>query len=609
MRSSRFESTSVEIFNNRLKKVTILIIGVIIALVLRLWFLQIVNGPKYRVQSENNRIHLQDIQPPRGRIFDGDGDLLVDNRPSYDLYVIPEDIQNREELLTGFQTLIGLDPEETEKKLNGFSLKRPFEPVLLKNKMTREELALIETNLFNLPGAMIQVRPPRHYIYGKFASHVIGYLGEISERQLKNGNFPENRSGDFIGKYGVEMKWQNALNGVRGGEQMEVDAAGRKLQVVTRKSPVPGANIHLTIQKELQHLAEKNMKDKSGAIVAMDPNNGEILALASGPTFDPNLFVGGIATNEWKRIVTGQDYPLQNRAINGLYPPGSVFKIIVTLAGLEEGVIDPTEEIFCSGRFAFGDRTYRCWRKGGHGFVALHRALVESCDVYFYNIGLRLGVETIAKYAKMFGLGKKPGFDLGGDSAGLVPTKKWKLERWGVPWMAGETVTLAIGQGYLLVTPLQMVQVIAALYNGGYLYQPKIVQRVGDNERELYKFSPKVTGRIKAKQENLERIRRALLGVVNEPHGTARQAKIDGVKVAGKTGTAQVVNIDLEKNYEKEEDIPPQYRDHAWFVANAEVDGLASLALAIIIEHGGHGGSTAAPIAKELIQAYLKTGK
>ena len=399
MRGSGFEPISVEIFNNRLKKVTLLVIGVIIVLVLRLWILQIVNGPKYRVQSENNRIHLQDIPPFRGMIFGRDGDLLVDNRPSYDLYVIPEDIQDRAELLTGFERLIGLDPEAIKKKFNGLSRKRPFEPVLLKNKMSRDELAVIETNLFNLPGAMIQVRPERHYIFGKFASHVVGYLGEISESQLRSGNYPENRPGDFIGKYGVEIKWQNALNGIRGGEQVEVDAAGRKLQVITRKPPVPGANIRLTIHKELQHLAEKSLKNKRGAIVAMDPNNGEILALASGPTFDPNLFIGGIAKDEWKRIVTGKDYPLQNRAISGLYPPGSVFKIVVALAGLEEGVIDPKEEIFCNGQFFFGDRIYRCWKKEGHGHVALHKALVESCDVYFYNIGLRLGVEKIAQYA------------------------------------------------------------------------------------------------------------------------------------------------------------------------------------------------------------------
>jgi penicillin-binding protein 2 len=608
LRSSGFEPISVEIFNNRLKKVTFLVIAVIIALVLRLWVLQILNGPKYRIRSESNRIHLQDIPPFRGMIFGRDGELLVDNRPSYDLYVIPEDIQDREQLKKSFQKLVALDSDEFEKKLDGLSRKRPFEPVLLKNKMSRDELAVIETNLFNLPGAMIQVRPQRHYIFGKFASHVVGYLGEISESQLRSGNYPENKPGDFIGKYGVEMKWQNALNGTRGGQQVEVDAAGRKLRVITRKPPDPGYNIHITIHKELQYLAEKAMKGKRGAIIAMDPNNGEILALASGPTFDPNLFIGGIAKDEWKKIITGKDYPLQNRAVSGIYPPGSVFKIVVALAGLEEAVIDPNEEIFCEGKFDFGDRTYRCWKEEGHGFVDLHRALVESCDVYFYNLGLRLGVEKIAQYARMFGLGKRPDFDLGGDNAGLVPTKKWKLKRRGEPWQAGETVTLAIGQSYLLVTPLQMVQMISAVFNGGYLFQPKIIQRVGKVDGELYRISPTVSGRIRVKQENMERIQRALLGVVNEPQGTGYKAMVDGVEVAGKTGTAQVVKLDLEKDYEKEEDIPHRFRDHAWFVANAGVDRPDTLAVAVIVEHGGHGASAAAPISKALIQAYFKRG-
>ncbi len=549
MRSSGFDAVSIEILNRRLKIVTLCVIAAFVVLASRLWFLQILNGPSYRDQSDHNRIRLQDIPPARGKIFDRNGELLVDNRPSYNLYIIPEEIQHREQLLESLRRLIDLDPEEVKTRFDKASRLYPFKPILVKRDMSRKELAIIETQLFDLPGVDIQPHPQRYYIHESFASHLIGYLGEISEEQLNSGEYTGNKAGDLIGNDGVEKKWQKDLFGIRGGAQVERDAVGRNLKVIFRRLATPGLNVWLTIDKNLQMTAEAELAEKRGAIVALDPNNGEILAPASGPTFDPNLFIGGIAKDEWKRIVSGKDYPLQNRAIAGLYPPASVFKIVIALAGLEEGVIDPKEEIFCNGQFFFGDRIYRCWKKEGHGHVALHKALVESCDVYFYNIGLRLGVEKIAQYAKRFGLGKRPGFDLGGDGAGLVPTKKWKRKRWGTPWHAGETVSLSIGQSYLLVTPLQMVQLIAAIYNGGYLYQPKIIQRVGENEKELYRISPKVTGRIRAKPENLEHIRRALYGVVNDPHGTGQKARIDGVKVAGKTGTAQVVNLDLDKTY------------------------------------------------------------
>ncbi|MDB4443717.1 penicillin-binding protein 2 [bacterium] len=605
MRGSGFDPVSVEVFNNRLKKVTFVVIGVFAALVLRLWFLQIVNGPGYRIQSENNRIHLQDIPPFRGMIFDRNGELLVDNRPSFDLYIIPEEIQNRTQLLTSIEKLIDLDPVWVKSKLSGLSRKRPFKPVLIKKSMPRDELAVIETNLFNLAGVMIQVRPQRHYIFGRFASHVVGYLGEISENQLNSGRYPNSKPGDHIGKYGVEGKWQKQLNGFRGGEQVEVDAAGRKLRVISRKPPVPGFNISLNIEKDLQFKAEALLKEKKGAIVAMDPNNGEILALANGPAFDPNLFIVGIDRSEWQKIINSKDYPLQDRAIAGQYPPGSVFKIVVALAGLEEGIIDPEEELFCNGGYKFGNRTYHCWRKQGHGKVDLHKALVQSCDVYFYKIGRRIGIDNIAHYGKMFGLGQKPGFDLGREKAGLMPTREWKLKRRGVPWQPGETLSLSIGQSFLLVTPIQMASLISAVFNGGTLYQPKVIQRVGKDGQVVYKVEPASTGQIKAKKENLELIKRALWGVVNEPHGTGSRARIRGREIAGKTGTAQVVKLGVEKKLGIGKDLPREYNDHAWFVALADTER-PRLALAILVEHGGHGGSAAAPIAKEMFKTFFE---
>lgn len=604
MRSSGFDQVSVEIYNSRLKKVTLIVMVSFACLIMRLWVLQIVNGPIYRTQSENNRIHLQNIPPFRGMVLDRNGALLVDNRPSYNLYIIPEQIQNRDQLLKSLKLLVGLNQDGVKKRLISAPHKYPFKPILIKRNLSRDELAIIETNLFNLPGVMIEVKPQRHYLYGKFASHLVGYLGEVNEAQLNSGRYPDNRPGDLIGKYGVEARWQKNLNGLRGGEQVEVDAAGRKLRVMTRKPPIPGLNISLTIDKNLQMLAEKSLRDKKGAIVAMNPNNGEIFALASSPAFDPNLFIGGIDKEEWKEMVSCEEYPLQNRAISGQYPPGSIFKIVVALAGLEEGIINPQEEIFCNGSYSLGTHTYRCWRKQGHGKVRFHKALVESCDSYFYKVGRRLGVDKIAYYAKMLGLGKKTDFELDYEKAGLIPTGEWKLKRWGTPWQAGETISLAIGQSFLLVTPIQMVRLISAIFNGGHMYQPKIIRWVGKDNRKIYTFTPTLLDKVAFKKENMELVKRALLGVVNEPHGTGSRARVKDLMVAGKTGTAQVINLKAEKDLSKGGEVPYEFRDHAWFIAIAPVER-PKLALSILIENGGHGGRAAAPVAKEMITAFF----
>ncbi len=605
MRTSEFDPLSLEIFDSQLKKVTLVVLAVFGVLVLRFWFLQVVNGSVYRTKSENNRIHLQDISPFRGMILDRNGATLVDNRPSYDLYVVPEEVQDLEELLERLSRLAGLGAEEAERKLDEASLRYPFRPICLKRDLSRDELAKVETHRFNLPGVIIKVAPQRHYINGTFASHLIGYLGEINENQLNSGKYTDSKPGDLIGKSGVEWKWQRDLNGVRGGAQVEVDATGRKIRVMARKTPVPGENVCLTIDKDLQAVAEKALAGKSGAIVAMDPNNGEILALASGPSFDPNLFVGGIDRASWEGIVLSGDFPLQDRALSGQYPPGSVFKIVVALAGLEEGIIDPEEELVCTGIYYLGRRGYRCWKKYGHGTVSLHRALVESCDVYFYDMGRRLGIDKISEYAMRFGLGKRTGFDPVHEKAGLIPTRDWKLKRWGVPWQGGETLSTAIGQSFVLVTPIQMAAFVSAVFNGGIVYRPQVTKWVGKSETEkIHEFAPVVTGKIGIKQEHLEFVKNALIGVVNEPHGTGGRARMKEVTVAGKTGTSQVISLKKEEEFESEKDIPVRFRDHAWFVAVAPAEN-PRIAVAIVVEHGGHGGSAAAPIAGQLIKAYL----
>ena len=607
MRSSGFDAVSIEILNRRLKIITLCVIAAFAVLALRLWFLQILNGPSYRDQSDHNRIRLQDIPPARGKIFDRNGELLVDNRPSYNLYIIPEEIQHREQLLESLRRLIDLDPEEVKTRFDKASRLYPFKPILVKRDMSRKELAVIETQLFDLPGVDIQPHPQRYYIHKSFASHLIGYLGEISEEQLNSGEYNGNKAGDLIGKDGVEKKWQKDLFGIRGGAQVESDAAGRNLKVMSRKPATPGLNVWLTIDKYLQMTAEAELAEKRGAIVALDPNNGEILAFASSPAFDPNVFIDGLDKTEWERINSTENTPLLNRAISGQYPPGSIFKMVVALAALDEGVIDPEEEVYCTGTYRAGRKDVRsCWKKGGHGKVSLYEAIVGSCDVYFYKLGQLLDVDTLARYSKTFGLGKKTGFEIGSEKPGLVPTSEWKLKSRHEPWQAGETISLAIGQSFLQVTPLQAAGMISAMFNGGYLYQPKAVKRVGKDETSVYESTPTLKGQVKASPENMELIKKALIGVVNETRGsTGRRARVKGISVAGKTGTVQVVGLKKTEALEAEGEIPVKFRDHAWFVAIAPAEDPA-LALAILVEHAGEGGSgAAAPIAKEMFEAYL----
>lgn len=604
MRSSGFDPISSELFHVRLRRVTYVVFLAFAVLTLRLWFLQVVHGPEYRVKSENNRIHLRDIPPFRGMIFDRNGYLLVDNRPSYNLSLIPEDIRDPEPVLEQLQRLAGVDPEAVRSKINITSGGRSFRPVLIKRDLSRETLAAVETHRFNLPGVFIEVRPQRHYIRGKLASHVIGYLGEISESELKSRRYPETRLGNLIGKSGVESRWQAYLHGTRGGEQVEVDAAGRQLKVLSQKPPISGLNLSLTLDKDLQLLAENGLKDKKGAIVAIDPGNGEILAMASSPAFDPNVFIRGLDPDTWREMVSGGDHPLQNRAVSGLYPPGSIFKIAVALAGLEEGIINPAEEVFCGGQYQMGSHTFRCWRRRGHGKVDFHRAMRESCDVYFYRLGRRLGVDSIARYSRMLGLGNNTGLDLGGERPGLIPTREWKQKRFGVAWQPGETISTSIGQSFVLVSPIQAARMIAAVFNGGVLHQPKIVRWAGKGESTEYRFEPTVVSRLDVAPENLLRLQRSLIAVVNEPHGTGWRARVKGITVAGKTGTAQVVGLEAEKASEKDGEVPERFKDHAWFVAVAPAEN-PRLAIAVLVENIGGGGREAAPIAGELIRAYL----
>ena len=605
-----FDTIETEVYQKRLTRLTYLVLIVFGVLLVRLWFLQIINGARYRIQSENNRIDLRDVLPFRGLVFDRNGQLLVDNRPSFILGVIPEDIRELDGLIGDLCRLVEIDSLSAKRRIKEALKRDPFNPVYIKKDLTRDELARIETNILSMPGVIIEAKPKRHYLYSTLAAHLIGYLGEIDREQLNREECRENKPGDFVGKFGIEKKWQKYLNGVRGGQQVEIDATGRRLRVLYQKAAEPGSNIYLTIDKDLQMLAEKALYDKAGAIVAMKPGSGEILAMASSPAFDPNDFAKGMDKKGWERLVSNPYFPLQNRAISGQYPPGSLFKVVVALAGLQEGVIDPNEKIFCGGSYSLKGREYRDWKKGGHGYVDLHRALVESCDVYFYKMGQKIGIDTIARYAKRLGFNCKTGLQIGDEKPGLIPDKAWKLRRWNAPWEEGETLSVAVGQSFTLTTPIQVARFMSALFNGGILFRPQATKWIGGRKKEtILEFKPDVAGHWGLRKENMELVKKALIDVVNGPHGTGRRARLQRITVAGKTGTAQVIALPQEEEESvQERDIPYKFRDHAWFMAVAPAEN-PEIALAILVEHGGMGGVVAAPIAKDMFESYFNKVK
>jgi penicillin-binding protein 2 len=427
----------------------------------------------------------------------------------------------------------------------------------------------------------------------------------VDENELKQAKVTPYRMGAMIGKYGVEYRWENDLRGTDGGRQIEVDALGREIRPLGIVEPFPGNNLFLTIDLDLQKTAEEAYQDKNGALVAMDPKTGRILAMVSKPSFEPDIFARNILPDEWKALVESPHHPLQNKGIQGQYPAGSTFKIITAIAGLESGMITPNTPFICKGAFPYGNRDFRCWKEGGHGAISLHRAIVESCDIYFYQVGLKIGVDLIAYYANEFNLGRVTGISLPHEKPGTVPSSAWKKKRFGVPWYSGETLSFSVGQGYLNATPLQLLMLISGVANGGKQYLPQVVERVENIFGEkLKEYPPVELKRVNVSEKTLQIVQEALRGAVNDPHGTGWTCALKEVKVAGKTGTAQVVR--LPENFKKGDmnRMPLKFRDHAWFVAYAPFED-PKIAMAVLVEHGGFGASAAAPIAKKVIEKYL----
>jgi len=574
---------------------------VFVLLFCRLFYLQIIQADYFKETAQKNSIRMRRAIAPRGVLFDRNGVVLAESRPSFNLMWISHEVKDKDRMIRVVARLLGRDERELRASLERARIRYGNRPLPIVSDMSRDELALVESAKLSLAGLVVDIQPVRHYLYGGLAAHLIGYLSEIGERELGKKDFAGYRQGDFIGKYGIEKTYERYLRGRDGGKNVEVDVRGRELRVLEEIESTPGNNLYLTLDFKAQKAAEEAMDLKEGALVALDPRNGDVLAMVSRPGFDPSEFATGASSKVWAELTTDPYHPLNNRVIQGTYAPGSTYKLFTAAAGLERGVINPRTVLGCPGSYTLGGHTYRCWKRGGHGSVSLHKAIVQSCDTYFYKVGVKVGVNQLAFFSRSFGLGGRLGIPLSGEKGGLIPTAEWKLKRFGHKWMLGETPSIAIGQGYDLLTPLQLAVGYAAIANGGKVYEPRLLRKVVDPSGGLIEnTAPVVKRRVAVSDENLALLRAGLEGVVNEPGGTGSRARLPGIVVAGKTRTAQ-----LAAHYSGSLSVVPyRFRDNALFVAYAPAED-PEIVVAVVAEHSGHGGSAAAPIARKVLAAYF----
>jgi penicillin-binding protein 2 len=600
-----------KLFNARAITAVIVAALLIVLIIARLIYLQIVDHELYSTLSEDNRFHIRAIPPTRGLIYDRNGILLAQNFPTYALEITPEQVKNMDETLKALSKLVTIDESDMTRFKRELKRNRPFKAIPIRTRLSDEEVARIAVNRYRFPGVDIAAELIRHYPHGGLGVHAIGYVGRINEKESQLVDESDYDGTDYIGKTGVEKYYEKILHGHVGVAQEETNATGRRLRVIEQVPAEPGINLHLTLDAKLQQVAEEAMGKRRGAVVAIDPNNGNILVLASTPVYDPNLFVTGIDRKTYQELRNSEDLPLFNRALRGRYPPGSTIKPFVGLAGLELGVIKSDTTTFCPGWYRLpGDRhRYRDWKKQGHGTVDLDTAIVQSCDVYFYNLAHELGIDRLAGYLFPFGFNYKTGADIFGELPGLMPTSQWKRKSRGQPWYAGETLITGIGQGYTLITPLQMAHSVATLATYGRNMQPRIVGALENTNtgitKEIYPIEETPVP-VKNK-ENWDKVIHAMERVVHYWHGTAYHSigKDAPYKIGGKTGTAQVIGVKQGETY-KADSVDERLRDHALFIAFAPVDN-PKIAVAVVVENGGHGGSAAAPVARKVMDYYLLT--
>jgi penicillin-binding protein 2 len=599
----REKNRSVPKLGPRIAGLMTLIVAVLITAALRLYYLQVIRHHDLAELADRNRIRIQRLPALRGLVFDRHLRPLVDTKPSFDAVIVPEDSPDVATTVTRLEKLIG--PNNMAKKIDDADDEgRPeFEPVVVDERMDWSQVVALETHQLELPGVSLQVTPRRHYLYDSLAAHLLGYVGEVTVKDLNR--LPDYRMGDDIGKFGLERSWESTLRGDSGGQEIEVDSVGRRLRLLREIPERPGNSVVMTIDLDLQRVAEDAIGARAGSLVAIDPNTGYILAMASHPSYNPNIFAGGIQSSAWHELITDPSHPLENRSIQGIYPPGSTFKVVDSIAGLMDRTLTTSTSYYCAGGLYFGNREYRCWRKQGHGNIVFHRAIVESCDVFFYDVGQHLGVDRIAAWAHALGFGKKTGIDLDNEKAGTIPSTEWKQRRFHERWYPAETLSVAIGQGYVAVTPIQLAELAAEVANGGTLYKPQFVRQINALDGSVVKsFPPIVENQTRIAPQVLAELRSAMADVVAAPNGTGKSARIDGITIAGKTGTAQVVK-EAQGARTKETALSDKNRDHGWFMAFAPVDH-PKIAIACIIEHSGHGGSTAAPVVKAVMEKYFE---
>ncbi len=577
-------------------------------LILRLWYLQVISYEILQQRSVLNRTRVLSLEAPRGPIYDRDGMLLVDNRPSFKISVMRQEVDDRSQLFDKLAPLLDIEISELEARWKRGRRFPIYRPVPLAEGVSRKTMEMVQEHSFDLPGILVEVSPVRDYLEQGSAAHLIGYLGEITESELREDDLDLYRIGDYVGKTAIEKNYESYLRGEKGQRLVEVDVRGKLLRQLQVEPPRPGNKIYLTINRELQRAADEAFGEQSGAAIAMDVKNGDVLAMVSRPTFNPGMFARGIGGEEWRELMRDDRHPLQNKVIAGQYPPASTFKIVVALAALREGVVGSKRIIECGGDFVIGGSRYRCWKKKGHGKTDLKKAMQESCDVWFYRVGLDLGIDKLATAAKEFGLGAPVGYPLPGERSGLMPSQEWKKKRYNKPWYAGETVIASIGQGFVLATPVQLAVMMTAVANGGTVLQPRVVSKIEDwDGNVLLQPEPQIVRKVDYSARNWEAIRSGLVAVVNEPMGTGQAAHLDEVVVAGKTGTSQVVRrkSDEEEELDADGDIPYRFRPHALFVAYAPAEN-PEIAIAVVVEHGQSGGRTAGPIAQQIIRRYMQ---